>query len=172
MEKTHSLHKTARRGFYSWLHLFGILAGTQMCKLCLLLFLFPISISSIPPLSFSFFTPRPQLSFCRSSHDQARYPGNYPALSNKSGHWFKWGVKYQRAAMPLQPLLIHTGDKRGDLRAWGTCSEAATTLRFSLLSSPSDKYHQWKQKHAQVHSEHGFICITSPTWPLLARLSF
>lgn len=69
------------------------------------------------------------LRFCRSSHDQARYPGNYLALSNKAttDSNEEWNIKEQRCL--LQPALIHTGDG-GRSESWGTCREATTTLCF------------------------------------------
>lgn len=77
-----------------------------------------------------------------SSHDQACQPGNYLALSNKAATDSneEWNIKERRC-------LCSDGSsarrrRRGDLRARGSCREAATTLSLPFLH----KYHQCRQQ--------------------------
>lgn len=83
----------------------------------------------------------PPLWFCRSSHDQARYPGNYPALSNKetTDSNEEWNIKDRRC---LCSHYLSTQETERRSESSGTCSEATTTLSLPFL----DTYHQWKQK--------------------------
>lgn len=112
----------------------------------------PIPISSpIPtaqlsptPLNHSLFSslpPSPRLWFCRSSHDQARYPGNYLALSNKTttDSNEEWNIKDQHC---LCSHYLSTQETERRSESSGTCREATTTLSLPFL----DKYHQWKQQ--------------------------
>lgn len=106
-------------------------------------FLFP-SPPSYPqpkPLPPPFTPSLPPLWFCRSSHDQARYPGNYLALSNKAttDSNEEWNIKDQHC---LCSHYLSTQETERRSESSGTCREATTTFSLPFL----DKYHQWEQQ--------------------------
>lgn len=83
----------------------------------------------------------PLLWFCRSSHDQARYPSNYLALSNKAttDSNEEWNIK-DRHCLCSHYLSAQETERRSE--SSGTCREATTTFSLPFL----DKYHQWEQQ--------------------------
>lgn len=106
------------------------------CPLAFICFLFT-------PATFSAASLPPSLNWLGgSSHDQACQPGNYLALSNKAATDSneEWNIKERHC-------LCSDGSsarrrRRGDLRARGSCREAATTLSLPFLH----KYHQCRQQ--------------------------
>lgn len=121
----------------------------------------PISTPSLP-LSL------PPLWFCRSSHDQARYPGNYLALSNNAttDSNEEWNIKDQHC---LCSHYLSTQETERRSESSGTCREATTTLSLPFL----DKYHQWEQQSQTCPgSEVTAYLFVLHTCPLLARGAF
>lgn len=134
-------------------------AGKQMQMVCLCLCVlfwspcffsayalpFPSSLTAqyTPLLPKTRSVPRslPLLWFCRSSHDQARYPSNYLALSNKAttDSNEEWNIK-DRHCLCSHYLSAQETERRSE--SSGTCREATTTFSLPFL----DKYHQWEQQ--------------------------